>query len=83
MDIRLPSLVAHRFILAMAAFLVFVAPTVDAHIAHPTSSTVLDIGEFKLAITPAPSPVLAGTPTKIVLIDVQEDSERPLPAPRS
>lgn len=61
------------------SLLVFLMPTVAAHITHPPPSAVLEMDGFKLAVTPTPSPVTVDTPTVFVLVDVDEDPEHPLP----
>lgn len=67
-----------RIVVAVLLLVAIATPTVDAHIAHPSQSTVLELSGFKLALTPVPSPVTAGTATRFVLVDVKQDPDRTL-----
>jgi hypothetical protein len=69
---------------AVVAFVLLsiVTPLASAHIAHPSSSAVLEAGGYKLAVAPTPGPVTRGTPTVFVLVDVEEDPTRPLSGAR-
>lgn len=69
-------------VVAVLAWFAFLAPTGAAHIGYPTQSNVLTLGEFRVAVSPVPAPVLQNTPTVFVLVDVAAHPTAELPPTR-
>lgn len=71
-----------RHLVLPSLLLTLLVPTASAHIAHPPSSEVVELGEYELAVTPVPAPVYENTSTTLILVDIAQNASTELPPMR-